>query len=86
MAKRFTVQKRLLMRSHGYETAGKQWAWDASEYVGAPKKFTPAKAARPAPERKTVTVSLTSQGKGPSRCPIWHCTDWTPETRLIKAR
>lgn len=85
MAKRFTVQKRARMLVVGYAQAEKQWAWDASEYVSAPRKFTPAKAARPALERKTETRDITPKGNGPARSPIWHCADWTPETRLIKA-
>lgn len=85
MAKRFTVQKRARMLVVGYAQVEKQWAWNASEYVGAAKKFTPAKVARPAPERKTVTADITPKGNGPTRTPIWHCTDWTPETRLIPA-
>lgn len=86
MAKQFTVQKRARMKIVGYATVEKQWAWDASEYIRAPKKFAPAKVARPAPERKTVTIDITPKGKGPSRSLAFLATDWTPEVRLIPAR
>lgn len=52
-----------------------------------PKPFKGVKAATKKPEKvsnKTDIRFLTSEGKGPTRTPIWGCVDWTPETRLIR--
>lgn len=96
MAKRFTVQKRARMRVAGWRQAEKQWAWDASEYVGEAKPFKPAKIVAPKEKARDLvqdgnghyrprkSARLASGGTAPrsSYSPVFHATDWDDNYRV----
>ena len=82
MANRSLQAKTLKMRK---QNAMRPYEYDTRVIVLRDKeKHIPAQVARPLPERKTAIVEITSQGKGPSRTPIFNATDWSPATRLYR--
>ena len=96
MAKRFTVQKRLRMKTNGYAQVEKQFAWDASEYVGGAKRFTPAQVPAPKKARDLAQDSnghyrprkaAHLAGGSAPKCkvtPICAIANWNAESVLIR--